>query len=125
MNYRHAYHAGNFADVVKHAVLVRIVEYLKRKDKPFRVIDTHAGTGLYDLSSEEAQRTGEWRGGIGRLLDAALPEGAAALLEPYLEIVRECRERGWKPALLSGIALHRAQSPARPRPAHRDREASA
>ena len=55
MNYRHAYHAGNFADVVKHVVLARIVEYLKLKEKAFRVIDTHAGVGLYDLSSDEAQ----------------------------------------------------------------------
>jgi 23S rRNA (adenine2030-N6)-methyltransferase len=60
MNYRHAFHAGNFADVLKHAVLARIVEYLKRKEGAFRVIDTHAGIGLYDLSSDEAGRTGEW-----------------------------------------------------------------
>ena len=66
MNYRHAYHAGNFADVVKHVVLSRLVEYLKQKDKAFRVIDTHAGIGRYDLSSTEAQKTGEWQGGIGR-----------------------------------------------------------
>ena len=72
MNYRHAYHAGNFADVVKHAVLARIVDYLKLKDKAFRVIDTHAGIGLYDLSSDEAQKTGEWRDGIGRLEGASL-----------------------------------------------------
>lgn len=88
MNYRHAYHAGNFADVVKHAVLTRIVDYLKRKEKPFRLIDTHAGTGLYDLSSEEAQKTGEWRGGIGRLLDAEPPAEIANLLKPLLEAVR-------------------------------------
>lgn len=87
MNYRHAYHAGNFADVVKHAALARLVEYLKLKDKAFRVIDTHAGIGLYDLSSEQAQKTGEWHGGIGRLLDAKLPPEAAALLAPYLEAV--------------------------------------
>ncbi|MER9025347.1 23S rRNA (adenine(2030)-N(6))-methyltransferase RlmJ, partial [Mesorhizobium sp. M0815] len=66
MNYRHAYHAGNFADVVKHAVLSRLIEYLKQKDKAFRVIDTHAGIGRYDLSSTEAQKTGEWQGGGGR-----------------------------------------------------------
>ncbi|AZN99100.1 23S rRNA (adenine(2030)-N(6))-methyltransferase RlmJ [Mesorhizobium sp. M9A.F.Ca.ET.002.03.1.2] len=88
MNYRHAYHAGNFADVVKHVVLSRLVEYLKQKDKAFRVIDTHAGIGRYDLSSTEAQKTGEWRGGIGRLVDAALDPPAAALLAPYLEAVR-------------------------------------
>jgi 23S rRNA (adenine2030-N6)-methyltransferase len=87
MNYRHAYHAGNFADVVKHAVLMRLVEYLKLKDKAFRVIDTHAGIGLYDLSSEEAQKTGEWHGGVGRLLEAKLSPDAQALLAPYLEAV--------------------------------------
>ena len=87
MNYRHAYHAGNFADVVKHAALSRLVEYLKLKDKAFRVIDTHAGIGLYDLSSEQAQKTGEWLGGIGRLLDAKLSPEAQALLAPYLEAV--------------------------------------
>ena len=92
MNYRHAYHAGNFADVVKHAVLSRLVEYLKRKDKAFRVIDTHAGAGFYDLSSEAAQKTGEWRDGIGRLLDAKLPREAAALLEPYLAAVRAAND---------------------------------
>ncbi len=87
MNYRHAFHAGNFADVVKHVVLSRLVEYLKRKDKPFRVIDTHAGTGLYDLRSDAARKTGEWRAGIGRLTEAKLPPQAAALLIPYLDVV--------------------------------------
>lgn len=57
MNYRHIYHAGNFADVLKHAVVARLVTYLEQKDKAFRVLDTHAGIGLYDLSSEEAQKT--------------------------------------------------------------------
>ncbi|MEO1066457.1 MAG: 23S rRNA (adenine(2030)-N(6))-methyltransferase RlmJ [Pseudomonadota bacterium] len=68
MNYRHIYHAGNFCDVMKHIVLMRLVDYLKRKDKPFRVIDTHAGIGIYDLTSDEAQKTGEWRNGIGRVI---------------------------------------------------------
>lgn len=94
MNYDHAYHAGNFADVVKHALVVRIVEYLKRKDKPFRVIDTHAGSGLYDLSGERAQKTGEWRTGIGRLVEADLPDPARALLAPYLEIVGDLNPGG-------------------------------
>jgi 23S rRNA (adenine2030-N6)-methyltransferase len=87
MNYRHAYHAGNFADVVKHVVLSRIIEYLKRKDAPFRVIDTHAGIGLYDLSSGEAQKTGEWRGGIGRLAGKSFSPEIATLLAPYLGAV--------------------------------------
>ena len=94
MNYRHIYHAGNFADVVKHAVLARIIEYLKKKDAAFRVIDTHAGRGVYDLSSAEAQKTGEWRDGIGRLMDASLPQAAAELLEPYLETVRALNPKG-------------------------------
>ncbi|WP_048647697.1 23S rRNA (adenine(2030)-N(6))-methyltransferase RlmJ [Nitratireductor soli] len=88
MNYRHAYHAGNFADVVKHAIMARIVDYLKHKDKAFRVIDTHAGIGLYDLSSPQAQKTGEWRGGIGRLMEARLDGEIARLLNPLLDAVR-------------------------------------
>src|SRR5438105_12842634 len=87
MNYRHAFHAGNFADVVKHAVLARIIAYLKEKPAAFRVIDTHAGAGLYDLSGAEASRTGEWRDGIGRLLAAELAPAFRALLAPYLEAV--------------------------------------
>jgi 23S rRNA (adenine2030-N6)-methyltransferase len=74
MNYRHAYHAGNFADVVKHVVLARLLEY--------------------DLSSVEAQKTGEWQGGIGRLIDAELDARVAALLVPYLEVVRELNPNG-------------------------------
>lgn len=94
MNYRHAYHAGNFADVVKHVILTRLVEYLKRKDKAFRVIDTHAGIGLYDLSAEEAGKTGEWQGGIGRVLARAIEPKAAALLAPYLDAVRSVNASG-------------------------------
>lgn len=88
MNYRHIYHAGNFADVLKHVALSLVIEHLKLKDAPFRVIDTHAGTGLYDLASEEAQKTGEWLGGIGRLLAAEPPPEIAAALAPYLAVVR-------------------------------------
>jgi len=94
LNYRHAYHAGNFADVVKHVVLVRLLDYLKQKDKAFRVIDTHAGIGRYDLSSVEAQKTGEWQGGIGRLIDAAPGGPAATLLAPYLDAVRSLNPEG-------------------------------
>jgi 23S rRNA (adenine2030-N6)-methyltransferase len=87
MNYRHAFHAGNFADVVKHVVLARIITHLKEKPAAFRVIDTHAGAGLYDLSGPEASRTGEWRAGIGRLLAAELAPDMRALLGPYLDAV--------------------------------------
>ena len=69
MNYRHAYHAGNHADVLKHAVLARLVEYLAAKDKPFAVLDAHAGVGAYDLAGPEARKTDEWRGGIGLMAE--------------------------------------------------------
>jgi len=94
MNYRHIYHAGNFADVLKHAVLARLVRYQQNKDKAFRVLDTHAGIGLYDLSSEEAQKTGEWQTGIGKLMQAELAAPVADLLEPYLSAVRELNPDG-------------------------------
>jgi 23S rRNA (adenine2030-N6)-methyltransferase len=87
MNYRHEFHAGNFADVLKHVFLTRILVYLSLKEKPFRYIDTHAGAGLYDLTGPEAARSNEAPDGVGRLLDADL--GAAAeLLEPYMAAVR-------------------------------------
>ncbi|OCW55847.1 23S rRNA (adenine(2030)-N(6))-methyltransferase RlmJ [Hoeflea olei] len=88
MNYRHSYHAGNFADVLKHAVLAQVIAYLKRKDAAFRVIDTHAGIGSYDLSSTEAQKTGEWHEGVGRVMAAPLSPALAAFLSPWLETVR-------------------------------------
>jgi 23S rRNA (adenine2030-N6)-methyltransferase len=87
MNYRHAFHAGNFADVVKHAVLVRILLHLRSKATPFRVIDTHAGAGRYNLRGSEATRGSEWRAGIGRLIGARLSQEARALLAPYLDAV--------------------------------------
>src|SRR6185437_15318197 len=87
MNYRHAYHAGNFADVVKHAVLCRVLLHLREKPAAFRVIDTHAGAALYDLGGPEAAKTEEWRDGIGRLLPAKLGGAAQALLVPYLDAV--------------------------------------
>jgi 23S rRNA (adenine2030-N6)-methyltransferase len=82
MNYRHGYHAGNFADVIKHIALVAIIEYLKKKDTGFSVIDTHAGRGAYDLSGEQALKTGEAANGIGALRDLTgeMPEALAAYL---------------------------------------------
>lgn len=88
MNYRHIYHAGSFADVLKHSVLARIVAYLQKKERAFRVIDTHAGIGLYDLKSVEAQKTGEWKTGIDLVLKAHLPDAVSVLLQPYLSVVR-------------------------------------
>ena len=88
MNYRHAFHAGGFADVIKHIVLVRVLTYLHEKPAAFRVIDSHAGAGLYDLTSEQARRGGEWLTGIARILQARFSEATAALLKPYLDVVR-------------------------------------
>jgi len=85
MNYRHAYHAGNFADVMKHALLTWTVEHLKKKPKPFLALDTHAGAGLYRLDAGEAARTGEWRDGIARAIAAS---EAPAAIAPYLAAVR-------------------------------------
>jgi len=82
--YRHAFHAGNFADVFKHVVLVQLLRALLKKDKPFFVLDTHAGAGGYDLRSPEAQKVGEYREGIARLWDErALP----AELQDYRDLI--------------------------------------
>ena len=87
MNYRHAFHAGNFADVHKHSVLARILVHLRRKPAAFRVIDTHAGAGRYDLLAPEPSRSGEWHEGIERVWEARPQQGAGSLLAPYLDAV--------------------------------------
>ena len=84
MNYRHAYHAGNFADVHKHFVLVAVLLHLRKKEKPFAVIDTHAGAGLYDLTATEASKTLEALEGIEELRGHAAQTPA---LKRYVEIV--------------------------------------
>jgi 23S rRNA (adenine2030-N6)-methyltransferase len=100
MNYRHAYHAGNHADVLKHVILARAIGLMARKDKPFRIIDAHAGIGLYSLLSEQAGKTFEWREGVGRLFDQsgrrlALDNKAAEeLLSPWREMVEAVNSRG-------------------------------
>jgi 23S rRNA (adenine2030-N6)-methyltransferase len=104
MNYQHAFHAGNFADVHKHVVLARILEYLRQKESAFRVIDTHAGCGRYDLFGPEAERAHEWRGGIGRLFKelrtntyqqkAVQKDSAQTLLAPYLDAVAAVNAAG-------------------------------
>lgn len=91
MNYRHAFHAGNHADVLKHAVLQFCLDSLKRKSSPFAVLDTHAGRGLYDLAAEEAQRSPEWREGVGRLW---APQQAPRLVSRYLDVVRSFNADG-------------------------------
>jgi 23S rRNA (adenine2030-N6)-methyltransferase len=108
MNYRHAFHAGNFADVVKHAVLVRILVHLRGKPAPFRVIDTHAGAGRYDLAGPEAGRSGEWRAGIARLLTTPVKDAARALLAPYLDAVAAFNEAGGLTVYPGSPALVRA-----------------
>lgn len=85
MNYRHAYHAGNFADVIKHVALVSVLIHLRKKDKPFAVIDSHAGRGLYDLTGSEAEKTGEAALGIGKLKEMS---PGNATLSAYLDIVK-------------------------------------
>ena len=91
MNYRHAFHAGNFADVIKHVALVAVLLHLRKKEKPFRVIDTHAGAGLYDLAGEAAQRTGEAAGGIARLEDLT-GENLPPALSTFLDVVHKTDE---------------------------------
>ena len=102
MNYRHAYHAGNFADVLKHALLCWIVRYLQQKEAPLCLIDTHAGAGLYDLTGTQAEKTGEAKDGIQRLLghnDVPTP------FAPYLDLVRKANPSyPGSPALLSALA---------------------
>lgn len=70
LSYRHSFHAGNFADVLKHIVLMQLLEYMTRKDKAFDYIDSHAGAGRYRLDSAHAQKTAEWQGGVGKLFSA-------------------------------------------------------
>lgn len=91
LNYRHSYHAGNFADVFKHVLLVMLIEALKQKPKPFAILDTHAGAGIYDLNDETSQKTGEWIGGIGRL---AAPGILPPAVSRYLNVVRACQLTG-------------------------------
>jgi 23S rRNA (adenine2030-N6)-methyltransferase len=108
MNYQHEFHAGNFADVFKHAVFCRILHYLRGKPAAFRVIETHAGAGLYDLANAKAMRGGEWQGGIGKLMDAQIPPNVAGLLSPYLDVVRAVNERGELRTYPGSPALARA-----------------
>ena len=91
MNYRHAFHAGNHADVLKHYVLSRLIALLSRKEAPFAYLDSHAGVGLYDLQGDQASRTGEWLQGIARLWQA---EDVPDQLVDYLEVIRAMNPDG-------------------------------
>jgi 23S rRNA (adenine2030-N6)-methyltransferase len=88
MNYRHAFHAGNFADVFKHALLARILAHLAAKQTPFRHMDTHAGIGLYDLTADEARRTGEAAEGVKRFLAASMSPELEALFRPFVAALK-------------------------------------
>jgi 23S rRNA (adenine2030-N6)-methyltransferase len=103
MNYRHAYHAGNHIDVFKHAVLVMLIEHLRKKAKGFTVLDTHAGAGRYDLTAIEAEKTGEAADGIGRVIGKNIPAAAA-----YLDLIGALNPDGLKvypgsPAIIAGF----------------------
>lgn len=91
MNYRHAFHAGNHADVYKHLVVSRILRLMQRKDTPFAYLDSHAGVGLYDLQADPAQRTGEWTQGIGRLWQR---DDLPSLAEDYLAVISQLNPDG-------------------------------
>ncbi|HEV7334825.1 MAG TPA: 23S rRNA (adenine(2030)-N(6))-methyltransferase RlmJ [Bosea sp. (in: a-proteobacteria)] len=91
MNYRHGFHAGNFADILKHVMLMRILTHLNGKDKPYRIIDTHAGAGRYDLGSDEALRTHEWRDGVARLDQSLLAPAVEELLAPWRKAAAAAR----------------------------------
>jgi 23S rRNA (adenine2030-N6)-methyltransferase len=89
LSYRHAFHAGNFADVLKHSVLTLVLEYMTRKDKGFYYIDSHSGAGMYQLADEYAQKTGEYKDGIAKLIDNDdLPES----LQPYIDLVKSLND---------------------------------
>jgi 23S rRNA (adenine2030-N6)-methyltransferase len=92
MNYRHAFHAGNFADVFKHITLVRVLVHLRAKPAAFRVIDTHAGGGRYDL--DQTGRSQEWRQGIARFLAAEPSKRVAALVAPYCNLITSFNQSG-------------------------------
>jgi 23S rRNA (adenine2030-N6)-methyltransferase len=107
MNYRHSYHAGNFADVVKHVALAAILAHLKKKDTAFSVIDSHAGRGLYDLAGMEAQRTGEAQGGIARFRD--LTGEMPGALSSYLSLVKDAGDNAYPGSPLIAAKLLRSQ----------------
>lgn len=89
MNYRHAFHAGNHTEVFKHAALTFVLEQLRQKPQPFAVLDTHAGTGLYDLTSDEALKTREYEDGVGRITGRPLASAPA-----YSALIQEMNPGG-------------------------------
>jgi 23S rRNA (adenine2030-N6)-methyltransferase len=98
MNYRHTYHAGNFADCFKHAILIWLLQAMQRKPKPFFVLDTHAGIGAYDLTGDAAQRTGEWQSGIARILENTPPA-----LQAYADLARDPTHYPGSPSIIRAL----------------------
>ncbi len=91
LSYRHAFHAGNHADVLKHFVLVQLLEYFNQKDKPYWYIDTHAGAGCYSLDEAFARKNAEFEDGVGRLLGR---KDVPKELKSYLKLVRDLNDSG-------------------------------
>lgn len=89
LSYRHSFHAGNFADVLKHLVVAEILSHLVKKDKPIAYIDTHAGAGLFNLQSDDAEKLGEYRDGIAKVINKGYPEMAG-----YLDLVKGMNKPG-------------------------------
>lgn len=106
MNYHHAYHAGNFADVFKHLVLTTLIQALLRKEKPLCYLDTHAGCGYYDLASKAAQKTKEFANGIAKLANADL-DGCPKIVQKYLETLKNLQYPEYYPGspLIAGALL--------------------
>jgi len=99
LSYRHAFHAGNFADVLKHSVLTLVLEYMTRKEKGFYYIDSHSGAGIYQLADEYAQKTGEYKDGIAKLIENDdLPEA----LQPYIDLVKDLNRESDELSLYPG-----------------------
>jgi len=98
MNYRHAYHAGNFADCMKHALFIALLRAMAAKEKPFLVLDTHAGIGAYDLTTGPAEKTGEWRAGIARILATRPPA-----LTDYITVVEQLGLYPGSPAIAAAL----------------------
>jgi 23S rRNA (adenine2030-N6)-methyltransferase len=93
LSYRHAFHAGNFADVLKHSVLTLVLEYMTRKDKGFTYIDSHSGAGMYSLNDEYAQKTGEYKNGIAKIITVKDDKNFPESLVPYLELISDLTTR--------------------------------
>mgnify|MGYP005988868907 CR=1 FL=1 len=94
LSYRHAFHAGNFADVLKHSVLTLVLQYMTRKDKGFYYIDSHSGAGIYQLSDDYAQKTAEYKDGIARLIDTKLiNHDIPQALQPYIDLIEQVNQQ--------------------------------